>query len=458
VLAAGVALRAVLLAGYTPAFLSYPDTWGYAKAAAGPLFLPDWIRPAGYPAMLAGLHALWGSLTFAIVAQHVMGLATAVLAYATVLRARAPRWAALIPAAVIALTLDAIYYEHTLLSETPFTLLVTGALYCGVRALEPAGHAGWALAAGVLLGLATTFRGVALFALPVFVVVLLLRDGGWRRRLAIAGATGAAALVVLVGYAALQDSQNGHFGLTQGSGWSTYARAAPFADCRIFTPPAGTAQLCDPRDARTRPGPDWYAWSPDSPGQRLYGGPPNQSALVGSFGRAAIEAQPKAYVSAVLTDLWRYVSASAGPDRISNGDPPGALDLDRRSPAFETQNLTEVEPLYGRVRIHVAASVGTLTDVQRVVRVHGFLVLLAVLLSIAGAVLARRRERAVILLFTGTAIVPIVLATATTVYNWRYLVPLLPALATAGALGAHAVAARFADPARRRSAGIVPAP
>ena len=239
VLGAGILLRAVLLAAYSPAYLSYPDTWGYAKAAGGPLFMPDWIRPAGYPALLAGLHAVWGSLTFTIVVQHLLGLATAVLAYATLQRAGAPRWVALVPAVVLTLTLDAIYYEHTLLSETPFTLLVTGALYCGVRSLEERSGIGWPIACGLLLGLAVTFRGIALFAIPVFVLALLLRDGGWRRRLAGAGATAIAVVALLVSYAALQESQNGYFGLTQGSGWSTYARSAPFADCRVFDPPGG---------------------------------------------------------------------------------------------------------------------------------------------------------------------------------------------------------------------------
>jgi 4-amino-4-deoxy-L-arabinose transferase-like glycosyltransferase len=457
VLAIGVVLRVVLLAAYTPANLSYPDTWGYAKAAAGPLFFPEWIRPAGYPALLAGLHAVWGSLSFVIVLQHLMGLATAVLAYATMLRAGAPRWVALVPAAVLALTLDAIYYEHSLLSETPFTLLVTGALYCGVRSLERSAGIGWALASGALLGLATTFRGVALFAIPVFVVVLALREGAWRRRLLGAGAVAASAAALLLGYAALQDSQNGHFGLTQGSGWSTYARSAPFADCRLFTPPAGTQGLCDARDARVRFGPDWYAWSPRSPAQRLFGGPPSHSAAVGAFGRAAIEAQPRAYVRAVAVDLWRYVDPDAGIDRNFNGDEPKRLDLDRpRRPKVEANNLTVVEPLYGHVDIRTKhGTVHALAGFQRVVRVHGLLVLACILLSLAAAVLARGRDRAVMLLLAGTALVPVILATATTVYNWRYIVPMLPALTAAGAFGGHIVGARLGGARRLRATAIV---
>ena len=55
-----------------------------------------------------------------------------------------------------------------------------------------------------------------------------------------------------------------------------------------------------------------------------------------------------------------------------------------------------------------------------------------------------------ILLLAGTALVPVVLATATTVYNWRYAVPLLPSLVAAGAFGAHVLATRIALIVRAR--------
>jgi 4-amino-4-deoxy-L-arabinose transferase-like glycosyltransferase len=455
-LAAGAVLRLVLLASYTPAYLSYPDTWGYAKAAAGPLFMDDWIRPAGYPAVLAALHALWASLTFVIVVQHVVALATAALAYATLLRMGAPRWVALVPAAVLALTLDSIYFEHTLLSETWFTLLVTAALYAATRSLEPGATAGWALGCGALLATATAVRGMGLFLIPVYVLVLLLGDGRARERLRRAAMVGVAAGALLLGYAAVQHSQNGYFGLTEGSGWATYARAAPFADCRQFTPPRGTEGLCDPTDARLRPGPDWYAWSPNAPARPLFGGPPQHSRIVGSFGRAAIRAQPRAYVRAVATDLWRYVDPDAGIDRIGDGDPPSRLDISHRKPIFEQLNATQVERLYGPVDVHVSRAVDWLAAIQRVVRVHGVLVLAALLLSLAGLALTRGRARAHVLLLAGTAVVPIVLATATTIYNWRYIVPLLPALTAAGALGAALATGRVMATLRIRSRRPLP--
>ena len=218
---------------------------------------------------------------------------------------------------------------------------------------------------------------------------MLLREGGAAARIRGAVAVAAAAGALLLAYAAVQDTQNGHFGLVQGGGWAAYSRAAPFADCRVFTPPKGTESLCDPRDARDRPGPDFYAWDARSPAVKAFKGPPFHSAEVGAFGKAAIKAQPKAYAEAVATDLWRYVDSDAGPDRYANGDTPAQLSLARRRLKAERPNVPAVEALYGDVEIRTTGAVSVLADLQRIVRVHGVLVLLALFLSLAGAVLAR---------------------------------------------------------------------
>lgn len=442
VLVAGAGLRLALLLSYTPANLAYPDVWGYVKAADGPLFMDDWIRPAGYPAVLVALHAISDSLTFTIVVQHVIGLLTAALAYFTVLRLGAPRLVALVPAVVLAIGLDHLYFEHTLLSETVFTLTLFAALYAIARGLEPGAggpRPAWLAAAGVLLGLAVTVRTAALFVLPVFLLAALLAPPQpWRRRLGAATAVAAGAAVVCVAYAAVQSSQNGFFGLAEGGGWATYARVAPFADCRTFTPPAGTAGLCESSDTRTRPGPDFYAWDPASPARRRFGGPPAHAAEVGAFGRAVLAAQPKAYASAVLTDLWRYVDADAGHDRKEDGGGPEGVaivpDPGRYAGATRT-NREAVQAYYGPVRTEVGGAARTLTDAQSVLRVHGVMVLAALLLALVALPPADRRRRIALLLLGGTAVVPVVVATATTLYNWRYLVPFDPLLMAAAALG-----------------------
>jgi 4-amino-4-deoxy-L-arabinose transferase-like glycosyltransferase len=453
VLLAGLALRLVLMVAYTPAYLSYPDTWGYVKAAAGPLIMDDWIRPAGYPAFLAALHGLWGSLTLVLAVQHALGIATALLAYATVRRLGAPGWAAVVPAAVVLLCLDFAYFEHTLLSESLFTALSAASLYALVRSLDatPRAAAGWAALAGLAAAYAVLVRPSGVFVLPVLGVAALAAAGPLRLRLLRAGALTAVVLAVLVGYAALNRAQTGTFGLSEGSGWTAYSRAAPFADCRVFTPPPGTEGLCETTDVRERGGPDFYAWGEGSPGRRLFVGPPYNSELVGAWGRAAMRAQPRAYASAVISDLWRYVDPDAGRLRPGNGAGPEGLALDRRDPNAEQLNRTQVEPLYGPYRIELDAPVGALADAQEVLRVHGVLVLLALVLSVVALPFAGGRRRLAILLLGATAVVPVVLATATTVYNWRYAVPALPGLLAAGAVAADVLLRR----ARSRPASRV---
>lgn len=445
-LIAGAAVRVALMFIYSPAYLSYFDTWGYAKAAAGPLFMDDWIRPAGYPAMLAALHAIWGELTFAIAVQHLLGLATVVLTYALMLRLGAARGTALVVAAVPALTIDALFYEHTLLSEGPFTLLVLASVYTTAIALERPVALGWAAGAGALAAAAVMVRGTALFAVPVLVALMALAAAGpWRRRLAGAGALAATCFALLLGYAALQSTQNGYFGLTEGSGWATYARAAPFADCSRFTPPTGTDGLCETTDVRDREGPDFYAWKDGSPARRLFRGPPHEADLVGSFGRAAILGLPRAYVSAVATDIWRYVVSDAGIDRDDNGDTPSELSIALRRPAAEATNLTTVEQLYGDVKIETSGAVDVVGDLQEIVRVHGPLILFAVLAAAVALPFAEPRRRIAILLLGAAGLVPVIFATMTVVYNWRYMVPALPLIVGAGALGVQVLAARWSE-------------
>ena len=376
----------------------------------------------------------------------MLGLATAALAYFTVLRLGLSRWIALVPASAIALTPDAIYFEHTLLSEPLFAFLLVAAIYAVARALQtfdsgvPGGSLRWLAAAGLLLALATVVRTSSLFLVPLFsLVVLLQRTPLLRTRTAGAATLAGVALVALVGYAALQSTQNGYFGLTEGSGWSVYSRTAPFADCREFYPPAGTEGLCESTPADQRGGPDFYAWDAARRARRLFIGPPYNAELVGAFGRAALFATPRAYIRAVASDLWRYVDPNSGVRRIGNGAEPDSLDVARRYPEGETLNRSVVEPYYGKVRIEVDSSARTLADLQRIVRVHGVLVLLATLLSLIAIPFATASERLAILLLGGSALLTIVLSTALSVYNWRYAVPVLPLLLTSGATGGAAL-------------------
>jgi hypothetical protein len=460
VLVLGLGLRLALTFSYTPAYLSYIDSWGYAQEAAGPLFIPNFYRPAGYSAFLAGLHVVTGSLRETVAIQHLLGLGTAGILYAAMLRLGEPRWVALVPAAVAALTLDGIYFEHTLLSEWLFLLLLAAALLAAAGSAEPrsATRRTLALAAatGVLLGLATTVRGNGLFAIPVFMLALLIRPAdGWRARILSPMAVGAGAAVIILGYVTVQYRETDYWGLTDGHGWALYGRAAPFADCRAFTPPAGTRRLCERSDARVRSGPQYYFWNGNSPAFLLFPrGPTSGDETLGSFGRAAILGQPKAYLRAVGRDLWRYVAPDSGSGKLPGfGSPPASLDLRTRVPHWEEFNRKAVDPLYNRPPpIRLRGLVQDLGAIQAVVRVHGVLILAATVLTLVALPL-RGRQRVTLLMCGGVVIVCLVGSTAVQLYNWRYAVPFLPFLLASGAVGARVLTERIRGRAGQR-AGI----
>src|SRR3954447_13021071 len=165
ILALGALLRLALIFGSQPALFGWPDAASYIDVARGQLFGNE-LRPAGYPLFLRGLHVLAPSLTLVVVAQHLLGLASALVLYLAVVRAGAPRVFGLIPAAVLALGGDGIFLEHAPISEPLFIFLVAVALYAGVRALEGT-ELRWPLMLGATLALAAGVRVVALPLLPL---------------------------------------------------------------------------------------------------------------------------------------------------------------------------------------------------------------------------------------------------------------------------------------------------
>jgi 4-amino-4-deoxy-L-arabinose transferase-like glycosyltransferase len=86
------------------------------------------------------------------------------------------------------------------------------------------------------------------------------------------------------------------------------------------------------------------------------------------------------------------------------------------------------------------------------VRVHGWLIGLLLLASLAGLFLAARRERWAIALLALYAFVMMAVPAVTGEYTARYAVPAAGPLAAAGALGGWALWARF------RRGGRAPAP
>src|SRR3954447_25907807 len=127
VLGAGAGIRAVAMVVYPTTALYWGDSLRFVRLAPfAPLtgvFDDPWM-PAGYPLFLDVLRAITAWLPFTIAVQHLLGLATAVLCYATLRRLGAGRPFALVPAAVVALSADFVYGEQALLTEGVTVLLL----------------------------------------------------------------------------------------------------------------------------------------------------------------------------------------------------------------------------------------------------------------------------------------------------------------------------------------------
>src|SRR5438045_6360816 len=145
--AAGVALRVLLVADYRPAVFANADSARYIHFALEPPgLLNDPFGPTGYSAFLRFAHRVSSHIEFTIALQHLLGICAALLLYGAVRRLGAGRWPALIAPAVLLLSGDQVYVEHTLLTEAAFIPLLCAGLYCVARATTSPLRRDWWLA------------------------------------------------------------------------------------------------------------------------------------------------------------------------------------------------------------------------------------------------------------------------------------------------------------------------
>jgi Dolichyl-phosphate-mannose-protein mannosyltransferase len=447
ILVLGALLRVVFMLAWSPAFMGFPDAVAYV---AGAIRSPwdDPTHEAGYAFFLRDLHALGGQLWPTILIQHISGLVSAVLWWLIIRRCGGRPWLALLPAAVIALDGGEMFLEHSTLSESLFILLLSGGLYFAVRSLGT-DSVRWAALAGLALAFACTVRVVGLPLVGVLLLWLALMSGGSFRRRACQAATAAAcAAAILGGYAIVQHRQTGYWGLSTPAGsWNLYSRVAPFADCHKFTPPPGTAVLCEhtPPAQRTV-SVAAYAYSSVSPAVREFSwgtGPdtstPAENRKLASFTRAVILHQPVDYLEAFLEGMTAYVA----PIRIEFGN-RSELGPDDQSffhnLLFEPVTLkgaARTLPYYGAHSFHENRSLMSfLFAYESDTRVVGVLMAVMMLLSFFALFAPVGVPRRVARLMFLMAWVALILPPATHEWDARYVIPTLGPLAAVAALGA----------------------
>lgn len=431
-----IAVRAWFVVSYRPAFLGFEDSHEYAQSAALGVF-GDPQHPAGYPLFLILVHYLSDKLSFTIVVQHAMGVATGLLLYKAVRRTGAPPWLGLLPAAVAFFGGTGLFLEHSLLADPLFAFLQALGVYATIRALyEPRWR--WPLLAGVAVGLAFWVKTVAISsAVLVPLVLLCAAPGSARRRLLSASAAFAMVMVMILAYVGAQYHFTGYLGYERQGAWNLYARVATFVDCSSFTPPSGTRFLCPPEPLGHRGSQNYYQYAPTAPAVRRFGGPalapPYANGLLQTFSIAAIEHEPLAYAKAIVRGFGFYVFPRAG-----EGYTPESI----RESLIESAGEQAIQPAIALLYPHSlgfsapTTSVRPLSRYESRTRIQGAVLVLLLVAAIAGPFFLRARMRWAAITFTLTALLSITFAVAGNSYDARYAYPTFAPLAAGAALGA----------------------
>src|SRR3954471_17851955 len=152
----GAVLRVVVQLSFPPGFV-FSDGPGY-------LALVDHLHPledrvAGYGLFLDGLARVSREVWLVTLVQHLLGLATATLAYALLRRWGAGRWVAALATVPVLFDGMQLVLEHSVLSDVLFDLLALAGVGVVSWPRRPRLHT--TVVAGLLLGVATCVRLVA---------------------------------------------------------------------------------------------------------------------------------------------------------------------------------------------------------------------------------------------------------------------------------------------------------
>ena len=464
----GAALRAVVFAAYHPALI-FPDSVRYLQYAhnftAGQWSV-DALRQSGYsvliiPAVL--LHGLW----IVPLAQHLVGLATAVLVYAVLIRFGVRTWLAAVAAIPVLFDPLQLVLEQYVLADVWTVFLVVAALVILVwrrdegnawrrdKGSEPRlegpqktsqDRRGWlpAAACGLLLGLAVTFRDEVLIMIVPAVLYVLVAVRPRRRLLTRLAALTGCFLIPVAGYLGWFDASHGQWNFTTFSGAFLYGRVADFASCQGLNLPAYEKPLCPTQPPALRNA-DFYTWNPQSPQWTFH--PPagmSRDAVVRDFSLRVLRHQPLAYADAAARDFIYGFSPvrGAGPEQYS----PAYLQF-HTYVRPDRQAYASIAALGYQAPTLRPGLAAFLTDYGRWFYVPGPVFAAGLVLGLGGLVVsqARRRNKTTRdagLLFTAGAVLVLIPPAAFATFDWRYQLPQLSLIPVAAILGVHAARGR----------------
>ncbi len=426
----------MLMIAYFPAIMLYFDSPRYARIDSTPLFGDFWM-PAGYPILLKVLHTLSDQLWVTIAVQHAMGIGLGIIVYLIFCRLGMRRWVASLAAAVPLLSGDQLYLEHIIMADHFFGVLAAVGLSTAVASFLFPYKLSWIVVGSTLLTFAALTRSVGIVLVPILLIVIVIWViTGPEHRWAAVGAVIVPSLIVFALYFAARAMSHGEYlGLYDMRGWNLYSRVAPFADCGKFTPPEGTAILCEQTPPSQRPGPFGYIWDTSSIARRAFALGPRTGRKLEAFAKKVILHQPGDYAGAVLTDLARYIYPSIAPPRPYSGQPRELVSFGWRDSSVENMVVRAMSRGYRgtSVRLHGRALLGFY---QNVFRVNGLILCALISFSVVGMVKATGPRRFATLLFGLSGFALYAVPVLTVSYNFRYGIPAETLLVMSGLLGA----------------------
>jgi hypothetical protein len=245
------ALRVVVLLAYQQALI-FPDSERYLQYAHNFIigqWIPDWLRTSGYSFLLIPA-VLAHNLTSVVAIQHLLGLTTGVLIYATALHFGARRWVAAlatIPVLFDPLQLD---LEQYILTDVSATFLMLVALVVLVWKRDAVGN-GAAVTAGLLIAVATLIRESDLLVMIPMLLYLAIVIRPWRRLAIRAALMLAACVLPVLGYLIWFQMWFNTFNFVTYNSEFMYGRIAQFAECTGLSLPSYEQHLC-PQHSATR--------------------------------------------------------------------------------------------------------------------------------------------------------------------------------------------------------------
>jgi Dolichyl-phosphate-mannose-protein mannosyltransferase len=449
----GAVLRGVVFAAYQPTLI-FPDSVRYLQYAhnfAGGHWSVDALRQSGYSVLIIPVllrHGLW----IIPLAQHVVGLATALLVYAVLIRFRTRTWLA--AAATIAVLFDPLQLvlEQYVLTDVWTVFLVLAALVILVWRRDAPGEEqrDWipAAACGLLLGVAVTFRDEVLIMIVPAVLYVLLAVRPRRRLLTRLGALVGCFAIPVAGYLGWFDASHGQLSFTTFSGAFLYGRVADFASCQGLSLPAYERPLCPTQPIAERNA-DFYTWNPQSPQWTFH--PPagmSRDAVVRDFSLRILRHQPLAYAEAAGRDFGYGFSPvrGAGPEQYS----PAYLRF-QTSIRPDRQAYASIGALGFPAPTLQPGLAAFLADYGRWCYVPGPVFAAGLVLALASLVIGRLRRRPVsaTLLFTASAVCVLIPPAAFATFDWRYQLPQLSLIPVAAMLGVHTIMSRVPPSSQR---------